>query len=161
MIRAVPFPDPDDMGMIRERFLSRVPRGEPTECWEWQGHLRRGYGYVRFKRRQWSAHRLALYFDGRPPSVEELVCHSCDNPRCVNPAHLFPGSSLENNRDRARKGRSAPTCGSQSHLAKLTEAQVAHIRASDERGTVLAKRFGVSPSLITMIRQRKIWTHLP
>jgi hypothetical protein len=77
------------------------------ECWEWQGRIdKEGYGCVRFQRQSYSAHRLAYQFaNGAPPPDGMLVCHTCDNRRCINPSHLFVGTWTDNARDMSRKGR--------------------------------------------------------
>jgi hypothetical protein len=84
-----------------------------------------------------------------------FVCHRCDNPPCVNPAHLFLGTAADNNRDRHAKGRSKNLDrGARHPKAKLTELQVAELRRLRLRGWIqadLAVRFGISRGNISKI----------
>jgi hypothetical protein len=74
-------------------------------CWEWRGATDKdGYGVFNYAGRSFRASRIALELDGRPPGAL-LACHSCDNPRCVNPGHLFVGSHEENMADMVQKQR--------------------------------------------------------
>lgn len=92
-----------------DRFWAKVNRGAPDACWEWLGvRGQRGHGRFYLNPRQPTipAHRAALIFTGIEVPQGATVCHHCDNPPCVNPAHLFVGTQLDNVRDMIAKGRS-------------------------------------------------------
>ncbi len=90
------------------RFWSKVNKRGPDECWEWTRQLRLGYGRFWRDRRYTSAHRVAWEFATGHAAPEGLcVCHSCDNPACVNPAHLWLGNHQANVEDMFAKGRGA------------------------------------------------------
>lgn len=143
-----------------ERFLSKT-RKTSTGCWEWTAHRsEKGYGTLRYGGVQYRAHRLSWVLHGGgeiPPGA--LVCHRCDNPPCVNPAHLFLGTVADNNQDALAKGRHVTPLGSQNGGAKLDESQVAEIWR--RLGTVsrrrLAREFGVSHWTINAIESGAKW----
>lgn len=75
-------------------------------CWEFQGsRTEGGYGKVRDSGRSRPAHRVVFTELNGPLPSDIYVCHTCDNPPCCNPAHLFAGTATDNNRDRQAKGR--------------------------------------------------------
>lgn len=128
-------------------------------CWVWRGSTNSGgYGQLAVGGTQPSlATRAAFTAWVRPLEPDEVVCHRCDNPPCINPEHLFPGDRLVNNRDSAAKRRTANGELKSSH--KLTDAQVVQIREAYAAGGVLhrelAERYGVSKSLIGFVLSGK------
>lgn len=129
-------------------------------CWSWaRGRDKDGYGVVRLKgRRRVKAHRLS-YEMHKGSAAGLMVCHSCDNPSCVNPDHLFVGSAQDNKDDSVRKDRHIK--GERLHWkAKLTEGDVRAILKDDRPSPAVARDYNVSAVLIQMIRRREIWKHV-
>jgi hypothetical protein len=91
---------------MEARFWARVQK-QPS-CWIWTGgHNGKQYGYVWVGKRKWLAHRLSWFLTrGEEPPRDMLVCHACDNPRCVRPDHLWLGTPQDNMDDKVAKGRS-------------------------------------------------------
>jgi hypothetical protein len=146
-----------------DRFMKRVKKGGRDECWPWTGSLNSGYGQFRNQAGEIElAHRASWrMFVGPIPDGMHML-HRCDNPPCVNPAHLFLGSQNDNVQDMWAKKRANPgtSRGEKHGMAKLTAEIVKEIRKSSDMGTVLALRYGVSHSTITDIRHRRIWNHI-
>lgn len=149
-----------------QSFWKHVDIRTPDECWIWRGVVTKGYGQFRVNVHRWSAHRLAYHFAHGEIPDGKLVCHSCDNPLCVNPAHLWIGTALDNNADRSHKGRTSHNSinyGSKSGRAKLTESDVIRIRQMMSDGMTnkdIAARYPVDVSVISCIRHRKLWKHV-
>jgi len=144
------------------RLFDEKIEKQKNGCWHWTGFTRPGthpYGRISFEwgtERIQLAHRFAwLRAKG---SLDPLinVLHSCDNPRCVNPDHLFLGTQQDNVADATAKKRMRGTANN-LHSAKLTRAQAIEIRDSDETGKVLAKKFGISQGAVSLIKQSKTW----
>lgn len=152
---------------VEERFWPKVMRPLQWDaCWPWTGAKRSGaQGYGNFKIQSYvsvRAHRLsyALYYGHSPGAL--LVCHKCDNPVCVNPAHLFLGTVQDNSDDMKRKGRGAKRDqrGELNGAAKLTAADVCKVReliAAGQTNIAIAAQFGVTHSLISRIRRGRAW----
>ena len=131
------------------------------DCWLWTGPKDKdGYGYAKLRgRRVEKAHRLAfrLYRTNVPDGM--LVCHSCDNPACCNPEHLFLGTALDNKTDSVAKDRHVR--GEKLYWkAKLTESDVLAIRDDKRSSYDIAAEYGVTATLVQSIWKRKIWKHV-
>ncbi len=107
------------------------------------------------------AHRFAFVLAKGPIPAGLNVLHSCDNPRCVNPSHLFLGTTQDNIADKVRKNRQLR--GETHRMVKLTDESVRMIRDRYEEGAQqdhLSAQFGVSRSNIGMIVRRVTWRHI-
>lgn len=145
-----------------ERLMKRIKKGDDNQCWEWQGRRDpRGYGRIDIGGRPMLAHRIAFRFANGYEC--ENVCHSCDNPPCCNPSHLWPGNPKLNAEDREVKGRGihvTPKPGELNPASKLTEEQARYILASTKTLRALAAKFGVSATAIRYVRIGRNWPHL-
>jgi DNA-binding transcriptional regulator YiaG len=139
-------------------ILSRYAVDAVTGCWNYLGTPNSKYGVITKFKNPEKAHRASYRFHVGPIPAGMFVCHRCDNPRCINPDHLFLGSPADNSADMRRKGRS--TRGERGS-AKLTAENVIEIRTRrDLTGRAFATRFGVSEATISLIRSGKNWRHL-
>lgn len=148
-----------------ERFEAKIRKTET--CWLWTGAISAGSGgSVKLNGSTWKAYRIAYCLYVGPIPHAQLVRHSCDNPSCVNPAHLLLGSQWDNMQDMKSRGRgrTTPRKGEASNLTKLKEVQVTEIlqllRAGGRTHRQLALQFGVSRPTISLIASGKNWAHL-
>lgn len=148
---------------IAPRFWAKVQKTEG--CWVWTAGVRKGrgnnggYGVMKADRQNRGAHVVSWFLHhGEWPTL--CVLHTCDNRRCVNPAHLFLGTRAENNADMATKSR-APH--SEERATKLTTIAVLGIRALRQEGwkhRELAEEFGISMGHVDAILARRKWAHV-
>lgn len=153
-----------------ERFVSHADRAGDEECWPWSGsRLPEGYGLFwdgtrrndeRKSPRIVRTHRwIYEQHHGKIPAGLK-ICHTCDNPPCVNPAHLFMGTQADNMRDMISKGR-ADNRGERNGRSKLTREIVREIRriSTGKHGeaTEFARMYGVTTATISKIILGRTW----
>lgn len=132
-------------------------------CWNWLRALnKKGYGRYGLGRRI-RAHRASWIIYRGPIPDGLCVLHTCDNPRCVNPSHLFLGTDQDNSDDKVKKGRQSRLKGERNGNSKLSDDDVVEIRkrrGENESTRSLAKEFGVSQTLISFVINGKRWDHV-
>lgn len=150
-----------------EAFWTKVKKTK--KCWLWTANKNKaGYGKIKIKQKTRLAHRVSWEIHFGPIQDGLFVCHHCDNPTCIKPDHLFLGTSLDNMRDKIKKGRATNLTGAavsnpgeKNPAAKLTIKQVDEIRNNykneDISQSSLAKYFGVSQTMISNIVRRQNW----
>ena len=146
---------------LEERLWAEVPERRPGECWEWIGRTTTAYGHGKFswRRQRWIASRAAYHLFKGPIPAGMLVRHKCDNPPCCNPDHLELGDIPDNMRDKFERGRHRP--GAEHPMAKLSDDDVRAIRRAPGTGVSIAAQFNISPATVSLIKNRKLWKHLP
>lgn len=151
------------------RFWEKVQKTDT--CWIWTGGtFKFGHGrfWVKALNNGHYTHRIAFFLKyGHLPKPPQCILHNCpggDNPRCVNPDHLWIGTRADNNQDKASKGRAWSHQGEDNKCAILTEKQVLEIKEKYATGaftqTELGKLYGVSQSNVYLIVSGKNWAHL-
>lgn len=148
---------------LRDKLYSKTDRSSPDQCWNWTGaRSHKGYGQICIRPHLLLAHRISYHLHNGPIPDGMFVCHKCDNPSCVNPAHLFAGTAKDNSDDMVRKGRHL--FGERAADATLSDESVLEIRKRwSERltQTKLAKEYGVSVPAIKAALYSGTWKHLP
>lgn len=149
-----------------EVLWSKVDKKGEDDCWPWIGYKNKdGYGRVQINDYSYYAHRVIFNIVNpnvielnAPKSTDEIgfLLHTCDNPCCCNPKHLWVGTHKENMEDKVKKGRSPDFSGDKGPRAKLTMVQARQARELKKNGMStrdLAKQFGLSlPSMKTLLR---------
>ena len=153
------------------RFWTKVDVREPDECWPWTAAVRSTrcqYGVLKVDGRVALAHRLSYEIANGEIPDGALVCHACDVPLCVNPAHLFAGSYRDNAVDALQKGRMTPVetrhqAGDENVNARLTDDTVRAIRADRAAGmnlVPLAEKYAVGYSTVRDVVTGRTWAHV-
>ena len=142
---------------VEARFWAKVACGDAGDCWPFLGgKTGSGYGWFTTGGRddlRLNAHIFAFWSAKGPVPAGLVVRHTCDNPPCCNPNHLVAGTHQENADDRRFRGRAGALQRDAHPRAKLSRDDAEFVKRSPLKGTVLAARFGVSKSTISMIRQ--------
>lgn len=141
------------------RFWSKVQLAGDDDCWLWMAAKNQfGYGTILWEGKPRKAHRVSYFLEHGKFDPKLDVCHTCDNPACVNPKHLFLGTAQVNIDDMMRKGRQ------RSGTQRLTPAQVEEIRAKHRAaqgkyGTLarLGREYGVTRNCIWMVVHEYNW----
>jgi hypothetical protein len=158
------FPGPRHSPLAQRLDYYTDRSGGPDACWPWTSALNsNGYGVIHVAGVARRAHRLAwIEANGPIPPDKPHLLHRCDNPRCVNPAHLRTGTHKENMADMIARGRARHDglTGSRNGSAKLTEADVRAIRAAGGSQRAIATRFGVHQGTVSNILLGKNWKHV-
>lgn len=137
-----------------QSFWKKVDKS--GDCWEWiKTTDRKGYGLISLNGKNYRATRISwMIANGRMPYPDMDICHTCDNPRCVNPAHLWEGTRKQNLQDASRKGRT------RSGTQKLSVRQVLEIRRATGKQTEIAQRYRIHPSTVGKIQNHVLWRTL-
>jgi hypothetical protein len=148
-----------------ERFMNKVDRsGGEDACWIWTARKTpQGYGRFLVDGINLLAHRVSFEIHSGTSARGLCVLHRCDNPSCVNPAHLRLGTNYDNVQDKVSKGRHLTSGGMKNPNRKLSEADVIEIRALVSRGIRrrdIASKFNIAPSYVNDISSRKVWSAL-
>lgn len=156
-----------NLSEVRNKILNNIDKKE-NGCWEWQGaKSKAGYGQITYKSNIIYTHRfMQKFYNGGFTEEKDFCCHTCDNPSCVNPDHLFAGSHQDNMTDAAEKGRmKGPDIkGEKHHLNKLSKEEVIEIRKdyATEKFQLkeLADKYGVGRPQIGHIVSGRKWSHV-
>ena len=150
-----------------ESFWNNIERIPFSGCWIWTGgDGKLGYGRYTLEGKRYAAHRLAYELATGKKPLDKFVCHICDVPACVNPAHLFLGTQQDNLADMRTKGReiNPPLKRGEAHyIGKLSDEKVRAIRARRANGELvknIAVDYDITPGLVSHVATRRKWKHV-
>lgn len=144
-----------------DRLFAKVQKTDG--CWNWVARKSpQGYGRISVGNVNKLAHRVA--YELMVGHIGEMhVLHSCDNPSCVNPSHLWLGTNADNIADKVRKNRTPDFSGEKNPKNKLSAKDVLDIRRMTAEGMkqrVVAEKYGITPVHVANIATKKAWGHL-
>lgn len=148
----------------KQRFFEKVHK--TNYCWEWTASTYyNGYGQFFDGKNKITAHRFSYKSKYGEIDPNILVCHRCDNRKCVNPDHLFLGTHLDNTADMIQKGRkiNADKKGTLNGRAIVSESKVCSMRDLYGNGVSIAKiarLFSISETQTSRIVKRQSWKHV-
>lgn len=170
--RAMRWGDPNVRGHVgryarpmADRFWERVAVEDADMCWEWTGGRTssKWVNYGKFTDEDGKtvmAHRYSWLIHYGPIPDGMFVLHHCDNPICVNPAHLFLGTHEDNMRDMVAKERQSRPAGSSHYRTALTESDVLAIRSDTRPRAEIAKQYGLTTKNVGKIQRHDSWKHV-
>lgn len=142
--------------ILNNRFWDKVER--TNTCWNWIGSLTdRGYGEFVVNKKKRKAHILS-WMDFHQADTNGLcVCHTCDNPKCVNPEHLYLGTPQDNMNDKVARNRQSKMPGESHPMAKLSREDIINIRNDRRSSRDIGKEYGISHSHVLRIKKGEKW----
>lgn len=146
-----------------DNFWSSLYRSSASQCWEWCGETKNGYGRVGINGCMYWTHRFAYWHSKGAIQSGLVVMHSCDNRRCCRPDHLTLGTPAENAADRERKGRGNQPRGAEVASAKLDDDKAQDILLrfwEGENRADLAREFNVTWYAVNALCTGKTWRHI-
>lgn len=149
-----------------EVFWMRVQKGKPDECWPWIGLKKENgnglwYGVFWTGKRSVPAHRFSFELANGPIALGMLVCHRCDNPICVNPAHFFMGTYKDNNRDTFSKGRQKKSELRANAVLNPDKVRLIHkMKIEGLTQKKMAEILGCRDSVVQAVIDGRSWKHV-
>ena len=152
---------------VKKRILKKSYLNEITGCRIWTGSKdANGYGAVHLYDQYLAVHRVAYEVLVGPIPEGKILMHKCDNPSCIEPLHLIIGTTYDNNKDRAAKGRTHKSYGEDNPYSKLKEHEVITIKKIFKKNSsitmrkYLSKKYNVSEPCIYAIKKGVTWKHI-
>lgn len=125
------------------------------ECWECISHKTNNSGYA--VKHSGLIHReVYIVVNGEIP-IDMLICHTCDNRKCINPNHLWAGTAIDNQKDKINKNRQAKLSGETNPMSKLTREQVDKIIQDNRFIKAIANDYNISFQMISRIKRKEAW----